>query len=206
MSAPHADQIVNGYLARLEQALADMPNARRTELLEDVRAHIAQARAGLTDETDADILNVLDRIGEPADIATEARERLGVRPRPPSRIGLLEIGALVLTPFLWPVGIILLWTSSAWNTRDNLIGTLVPPGGYMGLGVLAFLPLIAVRTSSGVCGSPGFGYCPAIPSPPAWVGLLVALLFVAYLVLPLLTAVYLGFRLRRANARPTVPA
>lgn len=203
MSAPHADQIIDGYLSRLRDALADLPRPRQQELVSDVKGHIAEARVALRDETDADVLTILDRIGEPADIAAEARERLGVQPRQPPRIGLLEIGALVLTPFLWPVGIILLWTSSAWNTRDKLIGTLVPPGGYLGLGVLAFLALLAVRTSSVVCTN---GFCPASPSAPAWVGLPVTLVVVAYLVLPLLTAVYLGFRLRRAIARPTVPA
>ena len=72
-----------------------------------------RARAASHDETDADVLNILDRIGEPADITSEARERLGVQARQPARIGLLEIGALVLTPIFWPVGVIVLWTSSA---------------------------------------------------------------------------------------------
>ena len=56
MTAPRAEQIVAGYLARLEAALAPVPEARRVELLDEVREHIAEARAALTDETDADLL------------------------------------------------------------------------------------------------------------------------------------------------------
>jgi len=216
VSGSHGDQFVDGYLARLAQALADLPPPRQQELLNDVQGHIADARAGLRDETDADVLNILDRIGEPADIAAETRERLGVQPSQPASIGILEIAALVLTPFLWPVGVIRLWASSAWNTRDKLIGTLVPPGGYLGLGILSFLSLVAVHAGNGACAQPadlnsepiGPASCQYFgpPPPPAWVGLLAALVVGVLLVLPLLTAVYLGLRLRRPQLRSTVPA
>lgn len=216
MSAPHGDQIIEGYLARLRTALGDLPGPRQQELVEDVRRHIAEARAGLAAETDADILNILDRIGEPGVIAAEAREP-GAPVRKSTGIGILEIGALVLTPFLWPIGVILLWTSSAWNTRDKIIGTLVPPGGYMGLVLLPAVALIpAGGASSSVCTQSGFTTGQPIGSlvcqhfgpaaPPGWVSLLAVLLFVVLLALPLLTAIYLGVRLRRAQLRPTVPA
>lgn len=129
MTAPHASDIINGYLARLEAEAADLPRTDRRDLVEGVRGHIEEVRAEMPDETDADLLNLLDRLGHPSDLVEEERQRLGLRATEPSRIGLLEIGALVLTPLLWPIGVILLWTSSAWNVRDKLIGTLVPPGG-----------------------------------------------------------------------------
>jgi hypothetical protein len=43
---------------------------------------------------------------------------------------LLELAIPALLVFLWPIGIILLWYSSAWNFRDKLIGTVLPLGGY----------------------------------------------------------------------------
>jgi hypothetical protein len=46
MTAPHASQIVDGYLARLELQLIRSAPVRRSELVEDIRAHIADARAG----------------------------------------------------------------------------------------------------------------------------------------------------------------
>jgi hypothetical protein len=217
VSSPHGDRIIEGYLVRLRTALGDLPGPRQQELVEDVRRHIAEARAGLAAETDADILNILDRIGEPGDIAAEAREPVGAPARKSASIGILEVGALVLTPFLWPIGVILLWVSSSWNTRDKLIGTLVPPGGYLGLVFLPSRALIPVGGGSGsVCtqsndatGQPiGSVVCqhfgPA--GPPGWVSLLAVLLVVLLLVLPLLTAIYLGVRLRRTQPRPTVPA
>ena len=95
--------------------------------------HIEEARAEGAMETEADVLNVLDRLGDPEEIAREAKERFGVRPRGG---GAHEIGAIVLLllggfvfAIGWLVGVVLLWTSQAWTTRDKLIGTLVPPGG-----------------------------------------------------------------------------
>jgi uncharacterized membrane protein len=302
VSAPHAEQIVSGYLARLEEALAGLPPARRAELVDDVRSHIAEARRGLADETDADLLNILDKLGDPADIAADARDRLGAQPAPPavplgmleiaaivalvlvwpagialvwlssawsrrdkliatvvvpggvlvlailSAVGggywshwyvffllllftpvvwsigaiylavrlyqarragqatpdagsgsrLLEIAAVVLTPLLWPIGVILLWTSTAWDTRDKVIGTLVPPGGYFGVAVI----LTSLRMASGgscTTSSDTFGNVSSSCTtygPPRWVLLAVTLVL---LVLPLCTATYLAVRLRGAR-------
>src|SRR5205823_4970208 len=111
MTAPHADQLIDGYLARLNAAATDLPKAPRQELVDDVRVHITEARARETEETDAAILNILDRLGEPAAVVADARERLGIRALQPYRPGLLEVFAVILVPFLWPIGVILLWMS-----------------------------------------------------------------------------------------------
>jgi len=138
VSAPHADQIISGYLARLEQALAGLPPARRAELVDDVRSHIAEARRGLADETDADLLNILDKLGDPTDIAADARDRLGAQPAPPAMpLGILEIAAIVALVLVWPAGIALVWLSSAWSQRDKLIATVFVPGGVLALGILS---------------------------------------------------------------------
>jgi uncharacterized membrane protein len=138
VTAPHADQITSGYLARLEHALADLPPARRAELLDDVRTHIAEARRGLADETDADLLNILDKLGDPADIAADARDRLGAQPAPPAApLGVLEIAAIVALVLVWPAGIALVWLSSAWSQRDKLIATVAMPGAVLALTILS---------------------------------------------------------------------
>lgn len=100
MTAPHAQQIIDGYLARLDAELVGVPATRRRELLDDVRGHVSEARAGLTEETDADLLNILDRLGDPAELAAEHRRRLGIAAPVPFRPRLMEIGALVLTPLV----------------------------------------------------------------------------------------------------------
>ena len=73
MTAPHADELIDGYLARLRVAAMDLSPSVREELIEDMRAHIAEARAHEPEETDATILNILDRLGDPELLAAEAR-------------------------------------------------------------------------------------------------------------------------------------
>jgi uncharacterized membrane protein len=194
MTAPHADQLIDGYLARLRVAAPDLPAGAREELIEDMRAHIAEARAREPQETDATILNILDRLGEPDAVVAEARRR----PDPfapaqpsaralPERPGILEIAALVLIPFLWPVGVILLWLSPAWNVRDKVIGTVVPFGGYPWIIVML---IFAGHALSGIA-----------------YGIIGPLLGLIGLALPVVAAAYLAIRLRvagRANVEGAV--
>ena len=143
MTAPHADQLIDGYLARLRLAAADLPPGAREELISDMRAHIAEARRRQPEETDATVLNILDRLGEPDVVAEEARQRpltdpnappiarvdnmAPVRPYQPKLLELAIPGLLVL---FWPIGVVLLWYSNAWNGRDKVIGTVLTLGGY----------------------------------------------------------------------------
>jgi hypothetical protein len=98
-----ADALILRYLQDLESQLGDLPGNRRQELLDEVSAHIAAARADLAPETEAGVRTMLERLGDPADIAAEARDRAGVeagpaRPATPW----LEIATVVLLvlPFL----------------------------------------------------------------------------------------------------------
>ena len=147
MTAPHADQMIDGYLARIRDAAGDLRAAARKELLDDMRGHIAEARALEPEETDATILNILDRLGEPGVVVADARERLGIGPASPCRPGLLEIAGLAFLVFFWPVGMVLVWISTAWSVRDKLIGTLVPLAGF-----IALLVGVAAPGHTGSCG------------------------------------------------------
>jgi hypothetical protein len=112
---------------------------------------------------------VLERLGDPADIAAEARDRFGVPAQPASQIAAaiylairlrahakavpephersergapwLEVATLValLIPFLgWAVGLVLLWLSRTWTTREKAIATMLPLGiGALGLAALS---------------------------------------------------------------------
>jgi uncharacterized membrane protein len=147
-----ADKLIDDYLDRLERELAEFPAARRRELVQEISEHIAEARAGLEPENEAEIRNVLDRLGDPADIAAEARgsveeQPAAAAPAPERRSGALEVLALVLillggvvVPVIgWLVGVVLLWISSAWTARQKLLGTLVVPGGLaLPAGILLF--------------------------------------------------------------------
>jgi hypothetical protein len=174
-------------------------------VVEEIAEHIAEARGHLTDEGEAGIRTLLDRVGDPADIAADARERFGIRPK---KTGTVEIGALVLLlvgGFLagigWLVGVVLLWVSEAWTTRDKLIGTLVVPGG---LALPLFLFELAVISSDESCsgdvdrfGKTVYNNCTGGPSDLAQAVELVV--FVALLVAPFVTTVYLSRRMRRES-------
>lgn len=140
MGSPHADQLIDGYLARLRDAAADLPGAAREELISDMQTHIDEARRREANETDASILNILDRLGDPDVVVQEARQRpLTAAPSPspvqPSShrdtwsLANLAVPGL-LAFFLWPIGVILLWYSNAWSTRDKIVGTVFTLGGY----------------------------------------------------------------------------
>jgi hypothetical protein len=218
MPAAHADQIISGYLSRLEAAVRALPGGRGAELLDVFREHIAEARARLVDENDADLLNILDRLGDPADIVADEQARAGVGSPPPTDSrNLLDVVTIVALLVIWPVGVVLLWISDAWSTRDKLIGTLLPPGGT--LGILIFGALAAggfgtsgchysvsnSASSDGVVGSPIYGTTcpnPAITASVDAAQILVTLIVAILLVMPLLTAIYLGMRLRSSRSRP----
>jgi HAAS len=181
------DTLVDRYLTDLEAELAGLPANRRREILDEVGEHIVAARAALDAESEAAIRNVLERLGDPADIAAEARDRFGVPAEPAKPTPWLEVIALVLLviPFLgWVLGVVLVWLSRLWTTRDKLIGTL---GGLSwlvaGLGTLS----MSARGSTAV----GSG-----PLGPTETSLLEVVVFVVPFLLPIAAAIYLGFRLR----------
>jgi hypothetical protein len=190
------DTLIDRYLRDLEAELGDLPAGRRRELLDEVGEHIASARAALDPETEAGVRGLLERLGDPADIAAEARERFGVQPPPPQPgTPWLEVVALVLLliPFLgWVIGVTLVWLSRLWTTRDKLIGTF---GGLSW--VWAGLGTIMIQRPSSPVAPVGAGASAAGSTDPS---LLEVLLIAAPFVLPVVAAVYLGFRLRRRTA------
>jgi uncharacterized membrane protein len=171
-----ADALVDRYLEDLETELRGLPGHRRREILDEVGEHITQARAALDAETEAAIRTVLERLGDPADIAAEARDRFGVQPEPARpATPWLEVITLValLIPLLgWVVGMVLLWLSQSWTTREKRIGTLLA----LGVGALALA---------------------ALSSPVEWIEPLLVM------VLTIPTVIYLVIRLRaHAGAMP----
>jgi len=210
------DKLVERYLKHLEVELDDLPRDRRREIVDEISGHIAEARAGLEHETEADVRNILEGLGDPADIAEDARERFDVRPpaQPqPFKPGWMEvaalvfllIGGLIIPIFGWVIGVVLLWVSNAWNIRDKIIGTLFVPGG---LGLPIGLALFSSSASGGTCGPVIAGSGRAITAAPCsydtsstnYFGI-VAL--IALIVIPIVTTAYLAYRLRQ---QPTVAA
>jgi len=194
VTAAHATQLVDEYLRRLEIELMDLPAEKRQEILDEIRGHIAEERTGISNESDADVMNLLDRLGDPTEIAAEAGSG-GERRRLSSvtaEFGTLEVLALVLTLLAWPAGVVLLWVSRAWTAREKLLGTLLPPGGYPGV-------LLVMSTFH--------WFVSMSETAPRWVQLTVgAVLFTVSLLLlvaPLGMCIYLATRLRASSRRKT---
>jgi hypothetical protein len=68
-----AERLVADWLAAVEQAATDLPPNRRTELLTDLREHIAVARSDLRPETEAGVRTLL----EPSVTRRRSRPRPG---------------------------------------------------------------------------------------------------------------------------------
>ena len=174
------DELVAAYLKQLSRAARQLPRSRRNELVDEIAAHIAEARAGA-----APLRDVIDMLGEPEEIVAAAGGQ------PASRAGAMEIIAVVLLligGFLfligWVVGLVLLWASPRWRWPDKLLGTLVWPGGLAGV---IFVGLIGA--SSGT-----ITQCTGGGGVPAWVTILILVLAV---VSPFAVAIRLLSRARR---------
>jgi hypothetical protein len=173
---------VGEYLARLERSMADLPAVRRDEILVEIDGHISELLAENPRATDAEIRNVLERVGDPEDIAAEARDRLEISPvtrfrRPKTSwtdiaaVTLLVLGSVMIFLFSRPEGMLvawvaavpLLWISEVWRTRDKTRVTLVVSAG-------AFSALLIPGA-----GDEGFVYFAIILFaaiwPPAYLGL-----------------------------------
>jgi len=162
------DQLVEDYLRELHTAAQGLPADRRDELIEEITAHIAEARQ--SDGSPLAVRNILDRLGDPADIVRAAADTppgspaWSGAPGPgagypaaaaalPGRAGALELAAVlflllggIVIPVLgWFIGVVLLWVSPRWTARDKLLGTLVWPGG-----LLAPALLVAAGAAAGL--------------------------------------------------------
>jgi uncharacterized membrane protein len=141
---------VDEYLQRLDRSMRDLRAERRDEILTEIGEHISELLAENPAATDAEVRNVLERVGDPEDIAAEASDRLGTRAVARSdrfrtswtdiaAVALLVLGTLLITPFYrpeamvvaWTAALVLVWMSDVWSTRDKIGVTLLLPAGAL---------------------------------------------------------------------------
>ena len=172
------------------------PPGRLRELLADIEGHLSEAID--PSASDAQALTVLAKLGEPeAIIAAETPDPDDL----PTRRGTKEWAAIVLLllgGFLfglgWFAGLILLWSSRAWNTRHKWIGTLVIPGG-LATGVLIGLIAIGAPTKTfcrAIAG--GVQHCTPAGGQSTASNTLGVALFAFLVLAPIATSVYLARR------------
>lgn len=135
MTTKMRHRLADEYLATLDVALRELPAGRRREVLDDVTEHLdaalAEAAVGGRVSSVA-VRRILERLGDPDDIAGEARDDVELPPSSRS-FGTEQLTiALLVVPFFlpgWIVGAILLWGSPVWRREEKVLGTLLFPGG-----------------------------------------------------------------------------
>jgi uncharacterized membrane protein len=188
-------QILDAYLRSLETELRELSPSDRAEIVLEVREHFEDARAEMEQPTEADLRNILERLGPPAEIAAEARLRFGVTrsldPAPaPIPVagrapGGLEIGALVMWVVWWPLGLLLTALSSRWSRRDKaaavfvqlvalavFAGFFLTPAyfrvGLVSHAVIVLVALVFPPTLAGIFGAGYLVWKLASPGPTRW--------------------------------------
>ena len=198
MNAPTLHPLASDYMRRLRDAARALPRAERCELLAEIEAHLQEATG--VGASDVEVLDALDRLGDPEEIVNAQLADIGSAGVRSARAGVRELVAIVLLlvgGFLagigWIVGLVLLWGSPVWRTREKWLGTLVIPGG---LAVPGAIVLILATATAHICHAMPGG--PAQCTPASGPGLdPVAIILLALLMLaPLATGVYLARQAR----------
>jgi hypothetical protein len=70
--------LVTEYLHEVDFRLSGLPLLQRRELLADLHAHIAEAR--LTAPSEGELIEILERLGSPEEVAAAAYAEAGQRP------------------------------------------------------------------------------------------------------------------------------
>jgi hypothetical protein len=196
MSTSSLHPVATAYLQQVRREGRDLPGDRLAELLIDLEEHLSAAIPA--DASEEEAREVLARFGEPREIVAAERPESTVPvehrgPREWAAIFLLLFG-FFLAGVGWVVGVVLLWRSRAWTTRDKLIGTLVLPGGLFLTIVLLLVALGKPRKEMCIHYGTGVARCTHVPSGgPSTLGS-VALILLA--LTPIVAAVYLARRAR----------
>lgn len=150
-----ADRLIDDYLAQVADRASSLAPEQRADLTAELREHIATLRAesGSPDD-EATVRTILDQLGEPRDIAAAAANqepaRSGGAPagtwQARGALLLLLLGGLVVPVVGWVVGVVLLWSSHRWSSRQKLAGTLLTPGGFGSAILVLVLKLLAGST------------------------------------------------------------
>jgi uncharacterized membrane protein len=165
-----ADRLIEEYLEALRRAAASLPPDQRDDLVGGIEEHIAEARRmGVTSE--ADVRTLLDRLGRPAAIVAESAPAVPPPPaatvKPPGRVEFAAIACLILAEFtvltilliplalvFWIAGLVCLFISGAWTTRQKVRALAILGSGFILASVVLGLTFVATGTTSSVCNAP----------------------------------------------------
>ncbi len=147
------EALIRDYLGRLDTASWPLPAGRREELRAEVADQIEAALAETGSRDEVTIRNVLERLGRPEEIAAADIDPVAVSSTPSPSVArgswgpveviailLLSVGA-VLLPVVGPlVGLLFVWGSPQWTSREKTIASAI----VLAMLALPVLFLIAV--------------------------------------------------------------
>jgi len=206
MSPNNLHPLAQDYLRRLRRAGRRLPPERLSELMAEIEGHLAEATP--PGAADREALEVLERLGSPGDIVGAERPSAL---EPAGRRSWREWSAVILLPLGgfafgvgWLVGLVLLWGSRLWTTREKLIGTLIVPGGIATALLVAVLTgtkrrcrtLATVDHSTGALVGRATMHCTPSAGPSAATTAWQIALVVLCVLGPIVSAVYLARRAR----------
>jgi hypothetical protein len=120
------DAICLAYLERLRDALAGLPSGDRRQIIDQVSEHISSARAALALQTEAAVREILERLGNPQEIAASAALEGGDSSRPNGRNPIV-IGAAVAV-VLVVIGVGIAAIAGAFNRGESpSVQNILPP-------------------------------------------------------------------------------
>ena len=196
MSTSSLHPAATAYLQQVCREGRDLPGDRLAELLIDLEEHLSAAIPA--DASEEDAREILGRFGDPREIVAAERPEFMI---PVEHRGPREWAAIFLLLFGffaagvgWVVGVVLLWRSRAWTTRDKLIGTLVLPGGLFATAVLVFLAL--GKPHKEMCIHYGTSVMHCTHGPSGGPSTLVSIALILFALTPIATAVHLARRAR----------
>lgn len=166
------EQLVAAYLASLRAAAAELPSDDRDELVSSISEHIATSLSEMDGPTEADVRNLLERLGEPGAIVADARAQLGP-PRTPGSPQALKPGALewggvlmlgigsCLLPIIGTVaGLVMVAISPWWTARQKLAAAALSLAGILIVPLIAASFFLTARMNTGP-NPPAGEYAPA---------------------------------------------
>jgi uncharacterized membrane protein len=149
--------LVEDYLKRLWAEAARLPVDQARELVADIDEHLDVALT--QDASEAEVRNVLERLGTPRELVSEAgaptQEQRRSPVSPVAAIWFLVVAELTFILFpiaavFWVVGLIFTFRATVWSQREKLLGLLVLGTGFPAAFFLMGVSIFAVSGCSQV--------------------------------------------------------
>ena len=164
MDTVETDALVEDYLRRLDAAASTLPPDRRAELVSEIRDHLQEGMRQSATNDEVSVRNLLERLGPPEDIVTEAAGPMAPvhRAVPAPEMNRSAVASLVLGA-LWLAGIgsVLALVFGYRARRQIKISEPSQPGGVLAtVGIvlgwvgIALLLILAVGALGLIVGSP----------------------------------------------------